>query len=71
MEADNVVVDNSTAYLVECAYSPQASEIPLLFDKVQKFEELAKTDPHFASCTKFVPVLAGKHWEPSVAKACV
>ena len=68
MELDAVIhvggenIPGSTAYIVECAYSPQMNEVKVLADKVTKFKVLAKTHNHFRTVTDVVPVLAGRHW---------
>ena len=53
MELDAVVhlggeegVANSTAYIVEAAYSPQENEVKVLSDKVDKFKKLAAANHH-------------------------
>ena len=68
MELDAVVhvggegVANSTAYIVEAAYSPQETEVKVLSDKVERFKKLAANHPHFKAVSNVIPVLAGRHW---------
>ena len=75
MELDTVVhvggetIRDSTAYVIESAYSPQPKEVQVLIDKVAKFTALAKTDPHYQTVTKVVPVLAGHQWPDATVKA--
>jgi hypothetical protein len=77
MELDSVVVHSAregtpgaTALIVECSYSPQPKEVDILLKKVEKFKELAPTDPHFRNCTLFVPVLGGRNWSLDTLKLC-
>ena len=54
---ENVV--NSTAYVIECSYSPQIGEVAKLQEKVELFKRLAHGHKYFGTVTKFVPVLGG------------
>ena len=75
MELDAVVhvgeenVPGSTAYIVECSYSPQLGEVQRLAEKVDRFLKFSKKDKHFESVTNVVPVLAGRHWTSDTMKA--
>jgi hypothetical protein len=78
MEIDGIIVHvggenfaNSTAYIVECSSSPAQTKVEKLVKKVENFKILSKFDKHFSACTNFVPVLGGRHWDPSVLKECI
>jgi hypothetical protein len=80
MEIDAIIVHvsgenaaNSTAYIVERLSSPTQTVLVVekLVKKVKKNQILFKFEKHFSACTNFVPVLGGKHWDPSVLKECI
>jgi hypothetical protein len=78
MKIDGIIVHvggenvaNSTAYIVECSSSPAQTEVEKLVKKVENLKRLSKFDKHFSACTNFVPVLGGRHWDPSVLKECI
>ena len=75
LELDAVVhlggegVANSTVYIIEAAFSPKEKEVQVLIDKVARFRTFAQEDVHFKAVTEIIPVLAGRHWLQSTAKA--
>jgi hypothetical protein len=76
MELDAVVhvggphVNGSTAYLVECAQTPQTYDVDRIEKKVDKFKKHATKLPHFGSVVEVVAVLAGRNWLPETIEAC-
>lgn len=61
----------STAYIIQSSNVPNLVDIKILLEKVEKFKILSKSDVKFSACAVFVPVLAGRHWHPSVFQACI
>ena len=76
MELDAVVhvggahVNGSTAYLVECALTPQTYDVDRIQEKVDKFKKHAPKSPHFGSVVEVVAVLAGRNWLPETIDEC-
>ena len=76
-ELDSVVVvrndgdENETAYVIECAQSPQIDKIKKLLKKVALFEKspVAKLPP-FSKCKSFKPILGGKLISNAVLSKC-
>jgi hypothetical protein len=76
MEVDAVVhvggenVIGSTAYLVECALTPQKNDVEKITKKVEEFKVHSKMMSHFSSVVEVVPVLAGRNWLPETIDEC-
>lgn len=64
-------INNSSAYIVECTYTPQLGDIKMVNSKVDIFKKYYLKDQHFKSVNvnNIFPVLAGKKWEPNVIDA--
>jgi hypothetical protein len=76
-ELDAVIIhegqgsDGSTAFIVESSRSPKPSEVSTLLSKVEKLKSAAASSHQlFRTVTRMVPVLAGRHWDEEVVRAC-
>jgi hypothetical protein len=63
-------VAGSSAYLLECALSPQAKDVQIIQKKLEVFNAYAKTSRHFSTVNNVVPVLAGRNWSAEIVDAC-
>ncbi len=76
LEIDAIVMHTScedagsSAYLIECALSPQVHDIEKLHTKVGRFKTYANTLPLFSSVDKVIPVLAGRNWSRETIDEC-
>ena len=61
----------STAYIVECALSPQPAQVAELLEKVEIFKVSAATSSRFKAVTKFVPVLGADRFCEETISECI
>lgn len=66
VHVDDAFSQESTAYIVEAALSPQLNKVGKLQSTVQTFMTLAPRHEHFKMVTRFIPVLGGRHWSSEV-----
>lgn len=63
-------IANSEIYVLECAYSPTEEKISRLIKKCKNAEISLPKEPHFATATKFIPVLGGRLMTEGIETIC-
>jgi len=76
-EFDGIVVhvgnenQESDAYIIECGYNPNIDKVASVFNKIDAFKGSYKSDAHFATVRRIIPVFGARHFRPEVSKYCL
>ncbi len=76
-EFDGIIVhvgnenQESDAYIIECGYNPDIDKVASVLNKMDTFKASYKSDAHFASVRRIIPVFGARHFRPEVSKYCL